>query len=112
MILGNFFTQGLVLWYRGIWVVTVGAAVAAPYGFVWSGAFAAPRYNFRVAVILTALHALGATTILVLALGTERIGAPVWWIITGNGVGILATLGACVQFREKRLKINNIPLPS
>ncbi|MDA2916359.1 hypothetical protein MYX64_05885 [Nitrospinae bacterium AH_259_B05_G02_I21] len=112
MILGNFFSQGLGLWNLGIWVVTVGAAVAAPYGFVWVGALAAPRYSFRVAVILTAIHALGAMTILVMVLGTKHLNAPVWWVITGNGVGILATLGACAQFREKRPKINDIPLPS
>ncbi len=112
MMLGNIMKHGLELWNLGIWVVTVGAAVAAPYGFVWAGALAAPRYSFRVAVILTALHALGATAILVVALGTEQINAPVSWIITGNGIGILATLGACAQFREKRPRINDIPLPS
>jgi hypothetical protein len=112
MMLGNIMKYGLELWNLGIWVVTVGAAVAAPYGFVWAGALAAPRYSFRVAVILTAIHALGAMTILVMVLGTEHLNAPVWWVITGNGVGILATLGACLQFRDKRPKFNDIPLPS
>jgi hypothetical protein len=112
MAAGNIVTQGLMLWNLGIWVVAVGAAVAAPYGFVWAGALAAPRYRFRVAVILTAIHALGAMTILVMVLGSEQINAPVWWVVTGNGLGIMATLGACAQLREKRPKFNDIQLAS
>ncbi len=103
MIVGNvFYPMGL--WNLATWFVKVGTVVAAPYGFVWAGAQTAPRHSFIVAIALTVVHAIFATAIFVLAIGVERIAAPLWWIITGYIVGITVTIVACVQFRRKEGK--------
>lgn len=103
MAIGNvFYPMGL--WNFATWFVKIGTIVAAPYGFVWLGAQTAPRHSFIVAIALTVVHAIFATAIFVLAIGVERIAAPLWWIITGYIVGITVTIVACVQFRRKEGK--------
>lgn len=103
MIVGNIFYP-MGLWNFASWFVKIGTVVAAPYGFVWAGAQTAPRHSFIVAIVLTVVHAIFATAIFILAIGVERITAPLWWIITGYVVGITVTIVACVQFRRKEIR--------
>ncbi len=103
MMVGNVF-YAMGLWNLPSWFVKIATVVAAPYGFVWAGAQTAPRHSFIVVIFLTVVHAIFATAILVLAIGVERLTAPLWWIITGYAVGITVTIVACVQFRRKEGK--------
>ena len=104
MAIGNvFYPMGL--WNLATWFVKIATIAVAPYGLVWAGAQTAPRHSFTVAIVLTVVHAIFATAILVLAIDVERLTAPLWWIITGYIVGAAVTIVACVQFRRKEGKI-------
>lgn len=111
-VIANFFYP-MGYWNFATWLVKTATIVAAPYCFVWAGAKTAPRRSFAVAVALAVVHAIAATTVLLLAVKAEGGGAPIWWVITGYMVGISATIAACVRLRRGgKPKTIDIPLPS
>jgi len=77
-------------------------SIIGPYCLVWAGAKTAPRYRFVTALTLAVLHAVGNGSVVTLAIVRGMYqSASLWWLILSCVVGIISSIGACIQMRKE-----------
>jgi len=76
-------------------------SIVGPYFLVLVGAKTAPSYRFITALVLVIIHAIADSSIVTLAVViAERQPTSIWWIILCSIVGVIASMLACLQFRN------------
>jgi hypothetical protein len=85
---------------RSVWYLQLVNSFASAYVFVFAGAHTAPKYQFKVGVVLAVLLVIFIVGVIALASGIKTT-EPLWWLVLTSAASIAAALGAVVQLKEE-----------
>lgn len=90
----------LGLWFQtsyGLWVLSIGSAIACPWNFIAVGWMVAPKFKTQTAIVLVTIHAVVVSVTMTLGAVHPSPSLPEWWNIAHGLIGIVATVVVAVR---------------